>query len=205
VSSESLALAPGTHEAEHGLAAENQRLGFWMFLGSECVFFASLIGTYVALHGRNPTGPGPRDVFDIPLTAVATFTLLASSLTMGLAVNAIARNRLRSLRTWLVVTALLGLGFLGMQAYEFTDFWQKGLHYNTSMFSASFFTLTGFHGLHVSFGVSWIISLLVYSLRAKDVDARQTVRFETAGLYWHFVDIVWVVIFTVVYLMGVSG
>lgn len=194
------AAEPAPHSS---LAIENQRLGFWMFLGSECVFFASLIGSYLALHGRNLTGPGPKQLFDIPYAAVATFILLASSLTMGLGVAAIGQGDKRRMRFWLVVTAGLGVAFLGMQANEFATFYHHGLHLNTSLFGAGFFTVTGFHGLHVSFGVAWILSLLIYSYRAKDLDAGQSIRFETAALYWHFVDVVWIVIFTVIYLLGV--
>jgi heme/copper-type cytochrome/quinol oxidase subunit 3 len=194
---------PAAAHRHDAMPVENQRLGFWMFLGSECAFFASLIGTYLALHGRNLQGPGPRQLFEIPYTSVATFILLASSLTMGLGVAAMGRNDKRGMRLWLMVTLLLGLAFLGMQANEFATFWAAGLHLNTSLFSASFYTLTGFHGLHVSFGVAWILALLIYSFRAKDLDAGQTIRFETAALYWHFVDVVWILIFTVVYLVGV--
>jgi heme/copper-type cytochrome/quinol oxidase subunit 3 len=194
---------PAAAHRHDAMPVENQRLGFWMFLGSECTFFASLIGSYLALHGRSLTGPGPRQLFEIPYTSVATFILLASSLTMGLGVAAMGRNNRRGMRAWLIVTAVLGLIFLGMQVNEFSTFWHAGLHLNTSLFSASFYTLTGFHGLHVTFGVAWIIALLIYSYRAKDLDSSQTVRFETAALYWHFVDVVWILIFSVVYLVGV--
>ncbi len=194
---------PAAAHEHHGLIIENQRLGFWMFLGSECVFFASLIGTYLALHGRDIGNLGPRQLFDIPYASILTFVLLSSSLTMGLGVAAMGRGEVRTMRRWLYATLGLGLVFLGMQVNEFSTYWRAGLHMNSSLFSASFYTLVGFHGLHVTFGVAWIIALIVYSYRAKGLDASQTVRFETAALYWHFVDVVWILIFSVVYLVGV--
>lgn len=195
--------APGAAHEGHGLIVENQRLGFWMFLGSECVFFSSLIGTYLALHGRDIGALGPRQLFDIPYSAVLTFVLLSSSLTMGLGVQAMGRGEIRTMRRWLYVTLFLGLTFVGMQVHEFSSYWAAGLHLNTSLFAACFYVLVGFHGLHVSFGAAWITALIIYSYRAKDLDAKQTVRFETAALYWHFVDVVWILIFSLVYLVGV--
>jgi len=194
---------PAAAHRHDAMPAENQRLGFWIFLGSECTFFASLIGTYLALHSRNMQGLGPRQLFDIPYAAVLTFILLASSLTMGLGVAAMGRGDKRTMRLWLIVTAVLGLIFLGMQVNEFATYWGAGLHLNSSLFGASFYTLVGFHGLHVTFGVTWIIALLVFSWRSKDLTEKQTVYFETAALYWHFVDVVWILIFSIVYLVGV--
>jgi heme/copper-type cytochrome/quinol oxidase subunit 3 len=200
----------GVHDAGgHGemeeMVENNTRLGVWVFLGSECAFFASLIGTYVAVHGAWAPGLGPKQVFDLPLTGTATFALLASSLTMALAVTAAGRNDFARMRTLLVVTAILGLMFVGAQVYEFTDFYHKGLTLHSSLFGASFFVLTGFHGLHVSFGIAWIIAMLVYSYRHKGPLGRNAaVRLEVLGLYWAFVDVVWIVIFTVVYILGTA-
>lgn len=191
----------------HTLAnIENTKTGVWVWLASECAFFASLIGSYLALHGHYRPGPGPAQLFDLKLTAVATFVLLISSLTMGLAVEAAQRHELGALRPWLAVTALLGLCFVGMQAYEFHHYWHDGLTLSVSAFGSSFFTLVGFHGMHVSFGVAWILSLLIFTFRSRrPFGARDVWRVEIASLYWYFVDVVWVVLFTVVYIMGKLG
>jgi cytochrome c oxidase subunit 3 len=182
--------------------AENTKLGVWVWLASDCALFASLIATYLTLHGQTGSGPTPRELFNLPMTAAATFVLLLSSMTMGFGLEAAQRlDRAATLR-WLVPTAVLGLGFVGMQAFEFTHYVRDGLTMATSNFGASFYTLVGFHGLHVSFGVAWLTSLLVYLLRRADVPAGEVWRLEAASLYWYFVDVVWVVIFTVVYLMG---
>jgi cytochrome c oxidase subunit 3/cytochrome o ubiquinol oxidase subunit 3 len=138
-------------------------------------------------------------VFDIPLTSVSSFILLMSSLTMVLAVNAAKRKDDKLTNQWLVVTALLGALFVGGQVYEFTVFYQEGLGFTTSLFASSFFALTGFHGIHVTVGILMLLSLVGLSLRDKlGQDKAETV--EIIGLYWHFVDIVWIIIFTVVYL-----
>lgn len=180
------------------------KMGFWIFIASESTFFASLIGTYLALHGSAVSGPKPMDVFNIPLTTISTFDLLMSSLMMVLAVAASREGRMRQTRLWLGMTALLGAIFLGFQAYEFTTFVGEGLSYTTNIFASSFYTLTGFHGAHVAFGVAWLLMLLVQSFR-HGLSAANAVKVEVAGLYWHFVDVVWIVIFTVVYLFAFVG
>lgn len=179
---------------------ENVKFGFWLFLASECLFFASLVGTYLALHGKSLTGPFPQDVFNIPLTTVSSFVLLTSSLTMVLAVAAIQHADGAAMKRWLAVTAFLGLVLLGFQAYEFTEFVHEGLTLRTNVFGASFYTLTGFHGAHVAIGVIWLVTLLIHALRGGITPDKAT-AVEVAGLYWHFVDVVWIVIFTVVYLL----
>ena len=194
--------AAAAHGAAHetALGVDNLKLGFWIFLASECVFFASLIGTYLTSYRSRLAGPGPDEVFNLTLTTVSTFDLLMSSLTMVLAVAAIGRGDVRQMRLWLALTALLGLIFLGFQAYEFTEFVHKGLTLTSSVFGASFYTLTGFHGAHVAIGVLWLLTLLVYSFLG-GITPDKALKVEVAGLYWHFVDVVWIVIFTVVYLM----
>ena len=204
------AAAAAAHEvpaAPHGQSTgiENTKLGVWVWLASECAFFASLIGTYLSLHSHYAPGPSAAQLFDLKLTGVATFVLLSSSLTMGLAVEAQQRGQTGRLRGLLAVTALLGLVFVGMQAIEFTTYVHKGLTPTVSAFGSSFFTLVGFHGMHVSFGVAWIVSLLIYTFRKRDFGPADTWRIEIASLYWYFVDVVWVVLFTVVYLMGKMG
>ncbi|MCP4850804.1 MAG: heme-copper oxidase subunit III [Actinomycetia bacterium] len=172
----------------------------WVFLGSECLLFGGLISTYLIYRSRFGDGPGPGDVFDIPFTSVSSFVLLMSSLTMVLALSALQRGDIRNNRVWLLTTALLGSLFIGGQVYEFTTFVREGLTYSTSPFSSAFFTLTGFHGVHVSLGIVMLMSLLISSLRGTLTKERsETV--EIVGLYWHFVDVVWIFIFTVIYLV----
>jgi heme/copper-type cytochrome/quinol oxidase subunit 3 len=189
------------HEHE---AAENTRLGMWVFLGSESVFFATLIGSYLALHNKLAGGPGPLNLFNLEQTGAASIALLLSSVTMALAVSAAHRGQAGRVRLWLVVTVLLGLAFLANQALEFTDMWSQGLTLTSSAFGSAFYTLTGFHGLHVTFGVLWLLVSLAHSLRRRreGLSGNEPVQLEIAGLYWAFVDVVWIVIFTVVYLIG---
>ena len=182
---------------------DNRKLLMWMFLASDCMFFGSLIATYMIYRGRSEdigVGPFPADILDIPYTSVSAFVLLMSSLTMVLALAAIQKNDMRGLRVWLAATSLLGVVFLGGQYFEFTEFFHEGLSLQTNMFGASFFTLTGFHGAHVTIGVVWLLSLLFVSLRG-GLSQKDATNVEIAGLYWHFVDIVWIIIFTLVYLI----
>ena len=188
----------GGHVTATGL--DNRKLGMWAFLGSECLFFGSLISTYLIYRGRSVRGPFPEEVYDIPFTSVSSFVLLMSSLTMVLALNAIQRGDHRRLRIWLLATALLGMTFLGGQVFEFTVFVNEGLTLSRNLFGSSFFVLTGFHGAHVSVGVLMLLVLFGMSLAGR-LPTTQSERVELIGLYWHFVDIVWIVIFTVVYLI----
>jgi heme/copper-type cytochrome/quinol oxidase subunit 3 len=178
----------------------NNKMGMWLFLGSECLLFGGLISTYMLYRGRVSAGPGPDQIYDIPFTSVSSFVLLMSSLTMVLAVSAANRRDERNTKVWLVVTALLGATFVGGQAYEFTSFYREGLGYTTSLFSSSFYTLTGFHGVHVSVGIVMLLSLALM-IRSDRVTGNKAEVVELIGLYWHFVDIVWIVIFTLVYLI----
>lgn len=185
--------------------AERTRFGVWLWLASDSALFASLFATYLAVHGALGTGPGPRRLFDLPLTALATFVLLGSSLAMGFALDALGRGEMHPLRVWLGITAALGAVFVGLQAAEFHRYSRLGLTFARSDFASSFYTLVGFHGLHVTFGVIWLTSLLVFACRRERVDRADFWRFETASLYWYFVDVVWVVLFSVVYLLGKAG
>jgi cytochrome c oxidase subunit 3/cytochrome o ubiquinol oxidase subunit 3 len=151
-------------------------------------------------RGRHSGSLGPDQIYDIPFTSVSSFVLLMSSLTMVLAVSAANRRDDRNTKVWLVITALLGATFVGGQAYEFTTFYREGLGYTTSLFSSSFYTLTGFHGVHVSVGIIMLLSLALM-VRSNRVTGRKPEVVELIGLYWHFVDIVWIVIFTLVYLI----
>ena len=190
--------------ADHGHATStgisNTKLAMWVYLGSDCLLFGTLISTYLLLRHRSVGGPTPQDVFDIPFTSVSSFVLLMSSLTMALAVSSIGRGDVRLNRIWLATTAMLGAVFVGGQVYEFTTFYREGLGYTTNIFGSAFYTLTGFHGIHVSVGIIMLMSLLVMSLRG-NLGPERAEAVETIGLYWHFVDIVWIIIFTVVYLI----
>lgn len=176
------------------------KVGFWTFIGSECLFFATLISTYMVYKGRSIVGPYPEEILDIPLTSVSTFVLLMSSLAMVLGLDGIQRGSRKLTLIWLGAVILLGVTFLGFQVYEFNHFVHEGLTLSTNVFGSSFFVLTGFHGAHVAGGVIWLSTLWILAARGK-LNQGDSLKVEIAGLYWHFVDIVWIVIFTLVYLI----
>jgi heme/copper-type cytochrome/quinol oxidase subunit 3 len=190
------------HEQHTSTGLDNVKMAMWAFLGSECLFFGSLISTYLLYRRRTlpGQGPNPHDIYDIPYTSVSSFVLLMSSLTMVLALAAIQRGDHKGLRTWILATAALGMVFIGGQIYEFTTFVEEGLTLSSSPAGSAFFLLTGFHGAHVTVGILMLLLVLGMSLagRLLQADARKV---ELVGLYWHFVDIVWIVVFTVVYLI----
>ncbi len=204
---------PG-HEADaHAAAADahghpptntglsNDKVAMWAFLGSECLLFGALISTFFLYRSRAPLGTvKPHDVYDIPFTSVSSFILLMSSLTMVLALSAFNRADSRRAMVWLSATALLGATFLGGQIYEFTVFIREGMTMKTNPASSAFYVLTGFHGTHVGIGVLMLLILVILIARGRLTPARAE-TIEIAGLYWHFVDVVWVVVFTVVYLL----
>ncbi|HET8770651.1 MAG TPA: cytochrome c oxidase subunit 3 [Gemmatimonadaceae bacterium] len=212
-----------THYTTTGL--DNRKVAIWAFIGSECMLFASLIATYLIYKGRSLVGPFPHTewvneagqtlpaILDIPVTSASTFVLLMSSLAMVLALQAVQLKDTplpadanwwgriqRSSKTWLLVTAMLGTTFLGFQAYEFTAFVNEGLTIRTNLFGSSFFTLTGFHGAHVTVGVLWLMSLLFIDMK-RGLGPADEVSVDIAALYWHFVDVVWIAIFTLIYLI----
>ncbi|MGW8282466.1 MAG: cytochrome c oxidase subunit 3 [Gemmatimonadota bacterium] len=196
--SEATATTADMHHTSTGLPS--RKLLMWAFIGSECILFGSLIITYLVFRGRSVVGPYPEELLNIPFITVTTFTLLMSSLTMVLALAAVQRNDMRQGKLWLLMTALLGLVFLSGQIYEFSHFVHEGLGLTTNLFGASFFLLTGTHGAHVLVGVIWLTTLFVLALRGRLTDANaETV--EITGLYWHFVDVVWIVLFTIIYLL----
>ncbi|HXH84509.1 MAG TPA: cytochrome c oxidase subunit 4, partial [Candidatus Tectomicrobia bacterium] len=182
------------------LGIDHRKVGMWVFLGSECLFFGTLIATYMAYRGRSVVGPHPEAILNIPLTTLSTFDLLMSSLLMVLALAALQRGDLGQATLWLCGTAFFGLIFLGFQAYEFTHFVGEGLTLQQNLFGSTFFVLTGFHGAHVAIGVTWLLALATLAVRRR-LGVTDAVKVEVAGLYWHFVDIVWIVIFTLVYLV----
>jgi len=190
---------PGHPPTSTGLT--NEKVAMWAFLGSECLLFGALISTYLLFKGQSAPGTiTPHDVFDIPYTSVSSFVLLMSSLTMVLALAAIQRADHRATRIWLLTTALLGASFVAGQCYEFTVFVREGMNLRVNLFGSSFFVLTGFHGAHVTIGVLMLLSLYSLSLKGKLPESKaETV--ELVGLYWHFVDVIWIVIFTLVYLL----
>ena len=232
-----IAHTPAHEPTTTGLS--HRKLLMWAFLGSDCMFFGSLIGTYVVYQGKSTGGLLPEDVFSIPTTSVSTFVLLMSSMGMVLAYAALTRGNLKAFRIWIASTAILGMTFLSFQVFEFFEFVNHevefecstpvadltefemsfrdeectagveevkleghGLTPRTNLFGTTFFTLTGFHGAHVTLGVIWLLSLFFYSFRGGVTPARN-LDVDLAALYWHFVDVVWIVIFTVVYLFGV--
>jgi heme/copper-type cytochrome/quinol oxidase subunit 3 len=191
------------HETAHletSTGVDNRKLLMWLFLSSDCLFFGSFIAAYLLYRDRSIVGPYPEDLFDIPFTSVSAFILLMSSVSMVLALSAIQRGKVRDMQIWLFTTAMLGTLFIAGQAYEFTEFAHHGLALDTNLFGTTFFVLTGFHGAHVTIGVLILLSLFVYSLRG-GIQQKDSLNIELAGLYWHFVDIVWIVIFTLIYLV----
>jgi heme/copper-type cytochrome/quinol oxidase subunit 3 len=190
-----------THDEHHytSTGLDSWKVGFWTFIGSECLFFATLISTYMVYKGASITGPYPEEILDIPLTTISTFVLLMSSLAMVLALDGVQKGK-RAGQFWLLMVILLGITFLGFQVYEFSHFVHEGLTIQQNVFGSSFFVLTGFHGAHVTGGVLWLSILLIRSLRGK-LPPQKSLQLEIAGLYWHFVDIVWIAIFTLIYLI----
>jgi heme/copper-type cytochrome/quinol oxidase subunit 3 len=186
------------HHTSTGL--NNRKMLFWAFLGSECMFFGSLIATYLVYRGRDQVGPHPHEIFSIPFTSFSAFVLLMSSLTMVLALAACQRGNQRGTSIWLAATALLGMIFVGGQCYEFTEFYLHGLKLQTNLFGATFYVLTGFHGTHVTVGVIWLWTLFMMSVKGK-LGKDRALDVEIGGLYWHFVDVVWIAIFTLIYLI----
>jgi heme/copper-type cytochrome/quinol oxidase subunit 3 len=200
----------GAHDAGHDAHAlhpptstgqNSWKLGFWVFIGSESLLFGTLIATYLVYVGKSVAGPLPHEILDIPLTTVSTFVLLMSSLAMVLALDAVQKANRRGAVTWLLMTASLGALFLGFQAYEFTHFYHVGLRLDTNLFGSTFFILTGFHGAHVAVGVMWLLILWIDALRGR-LTPKDALKVEISGLYWHFVDVVWIVIFMLIYLMS---
>jgi heme/copper-type cytochrome/quinol oxidase subunit 3 len=207
-----------THYTTTGL--DNRKVAIWAFIGSECMLFASLISTYLIYKGKSIVGPYPHDawtapdghvfkaILNIPVTTQSTFVLLMSSLAMVLALDAV-ENRGKpgyvgtlkgNSRLWLAATAALGTTFLSYQAFEFTSFVHEGLTIHTNLFGSSFFTLTGFHGAHVTAGVLWLLTLLSIDIR-RGLMPKDAILVDICALYWHFVDVVWIAIFTLVYLI----
>ncbi|WP_027416288.1 cytochrome o ubiquinol oxidase subunit III [Aneurinibacillus terranovensis] len=193
-----------SHHEDHG--HENHEslkiLGFWIFLVTDCILFGSLFATYVVLRTHTDGGPTGKELFEVPGFVTETFLLLTSSFTSGLATLAMHKGKLKSLIGWLIVTVLLGLGFIGFEVSEFTKMAMEGATISRSAFLSAFFTLVGTHGLHVSVGLIWMIGI-IFQLKHYGITDVTNRKVSIISLYWHFLDAVWIFLFTVVYLMGV--
>jgi cytochrome o ubiquinol oxidase subunit 3 len=190
------------HRHHEAAIRDSRELGFWFYLMSDAVIFSLLFATYASMTGNTAGGPGTRDVFDLGHTLIETALLLGSSLTCGLAVIAANRRQTGQAIAWLLVTLALGLGFVGMEAVEFGDMIAQGAGPDRSGFLSAFFTLVGTHGLHVSFGSLWLL-VMIGQLLVKGPNPWVLSRLQRWGVFWHFLDIVWIGIFSVVYLPGV--
>jgi heme/copper-type cytochrome/quinol oxidase subunit 3 len=196
------------HSTDTNTGVSNAKLAIWLFLSSEALFFGAFISTYFLYRGRdsvflnkgNPDALTPEKLYNIPFTSVTSFILLMSSLTMVLALAAIQRGDHKRLRIWLLATCLFGATFIAGQVFEFTEFYREGLHLSTNMFGTTFYVLTGLHGAHVTVGIIWLLLLWGRSAQGH-LKQEHAQGVEIAGLYWHFVDVVWIFIFTAIYLV----
>jgi cytochrome o ubiquinol oxidase subunit 3 len=203
----SIATTAGTEpvfhlEEEHAHAeGSSTMLGFWLYLMSDCLIFAMLFAAYGVLGGNYAAGPAPKDLFDLDLVAVNTTMLLLSSITYGFAMLTMDKGRVAATQAWLAVTGLFGLAFLSIELYEFSHMIQEGATPQRSAFLSSFFTLVGTHGLHVTFGIVWLVTLMTQVARFGLTEANRR-RLMCLSMFWHFLDVVWIGVFTFVYLMG---
>lgn len=186
-------------EEEH--VANGTLLGFWLYLMSDCLIFAALFATYGVLSQSYAGGPTGADLFDLPLVALNTSFLLVSSITYGFAMLQMQQGKLSGTMQWLAITGVLGVGFLGLEMYEFYHLIHIGAGPQTSAFLSSFFALVGTHGLHVLFGILWLVILLL-QLRKFGLTGANRRRLFCLSMFWHFLDVVWIGVFTIVYLMG---
>ncbi|MFA1818691.1 cytochrome (ubi)quinol oxidase subunit III [Virgibacillus oceani] len=187
------------------LEGRNKFLGLWFFLGGETVLFASFFGTYLALRNSTAGGPASTDIFGLGLVFAMTMILLTSSLTSVYAMYHMKNNDFKKMMLWLGITGLLGISFLALEIYEFAHYIiDYEFTFRSSAFGSAFYTLVGFHGGHVLFGITWLIALMVRNAK-RGLNLYNAPKFYTFSLYWHFIDVVWVFIFTVVYLMGRVG
>ncbi|MBD1373384.1 cytochrome (ubi)quinol oxidase subunit III [Hazenella sp. IB182357] len=186
------------------LEGKNKVLGFWLFLAAEVVLFACLFGTYLALKSQTMSGPTSMELFDLNLVIVATALLLTSSLTSVFAMSAMNQRKLKLMQFWLGVTVFLGLAFLILEIYEFVHYIHLGHTFMSSAFGSAFYALVGTHGAHVTFGIIWISSLMIQAQK-RGINTDTAPKLFVSSLYWHFIDVVWVFIFSLVYLLGKVG
>jgi heme/copper-type cytochrome/quinol oxidase subunit 3 len=196
--------AEGSHHEDHfragkALGLDHRKLGMWLFLASEVMFFGGLLSTFLFYKVNNPS-PSEVALLDVVLVGVNTFILLTSSFTVVLGLTAIQRNNVQGVMRFLGITMLLGAVFLAGQGYEFVKLYYEGMTLSSSVFASAFFTLTGFHGLHVFIGLIWA-GLTIFKAYQGQYSAEEYGGVEIFGLYWHFVDIVWIVLFTLIYLV----
>jgi cytochrome o ubiquinol oxidase subunit 3 len=184
------------HHPENGTL-----LGFWLYLMSDCLIFACLFAVYAVLGRNYAGGPTGAELFDLPLVAVNTSLLLLSSITYGFAMLAMQRNGLGETQLWLAITGLLGAGFITLEMHEFLHLIHEGAGPQRSAFLSSFYTLVGTHGLHVSFGIIWLVTLMA-QIGRHGLIAENRRRLMCLSMFWHFLDVIWIGVFTVVYLMG---
>ena len=188
-------------EDPHHPEGHSTMLGFWMYLMSDCLIFAMLFAVYAVIGGNYAAGPAPKDLFDLPLVALNTSMLLFSSITYGFAMLAMVKNRTAQMQTWLAITGVFGLCFLGIELYEFAHMIHLGATPQRSGFLSAFFFLVGTHGLHVTFGCIWLVTLMVQVWRKGLIPANKR-RLMCLSLFWHFLDVIWIGVFTFVYLFG---
>ncbi|WP_437608747.1 cytochrome o ubiquinol oxidase subunit III [Erwinia sp. V71] len=189
--------------AEHGHhdAGANKVFGFWIYLMSDCIIFATLFATYAVMVNATAGGPAGKDIFELPFVAVETALLLLSSITYGFAVISMNKGSKAAVNGWLALTFLFGVGFIGMEIYEFHHLIAEGFGPQRSGFLSAFFTLVGTHGLHVTSGLIWMLVLMYQVARRGLTDTNRT-RIMCLSMFWHFLDVVWICVFTIVYLMG---
>ncbi|MTH35305.1 cytochrome o ubiquinol oxidase subunit III [Paracoccus limosus] len=189
-------------EPHHHPEGASTSIGFWVYLMSDCLMFAVLFATFGVLRGNLAAGPGPKDLFDLSLVAVNTTMLLLSSITYGFAMLRMGAGDKSGTLRWLAITLFFGLCFLGIELYEFHHMIAEGAGPWRSAFLSSFFALVGTHGLHVTFGSIWLVTLMVQVSKFGLTSANQR-RLTCLSLFWHFLDLIWIGVFTVVYLLGV--
>ncbi|WP_420877071.1 cytochrome o ubiquinol oxidase subunit III [Sphingomonas insulae] len=189
-------------DEHHHDAGGSTMLGFWLYLMSDCLIFAMLFASYGVFGGSYAGGPQPHEIFELPLVALNTSMLLLSSITYGFAMLAMNDGKVRAVQGWLAITGLFGLAFLCIELYEFANLIHEGAGPQRSAFLSSFFTLVGTHGLHVTFGLIWLVTLMVQVGRKGLIAANQR-RLQCLSLFWHFLDVIWIGVFTFVYLLGV--
>jgi cytochrome o ubiquinol oxidase subunit 3 len=190
------------YETEEVHVENGTLLGFWLYLMSDCLIFACLFAVYGVLGRSYAAGPSGADLFDLPLVALNTSMLLLSSITYGFAMLEMQKNRMRATLTWLAITGLFGAAFISLELYEFAHLIHEGAGPQRSAFLSSFFTLVGTHGLHVTFGIIWLITLMV-QVGKLGLTPENKRRLMCLSMFWHFLDVVWIGVFTFVYLMGV--
>ncbi|WP_440615974.1 cytochrome o ubiquinol oxidase subunit III [Cysteiniphilum sp. 6C5] len=192
-----------SHHGEHHHHYDGSKsvFGFWIYIMSDCVLFATLFAVYAVFHTHTFGGPSAKELFSLPFVFVETMLLLMSSFTFGLATLSRNSGNIKLITGWLWVTFILGLGFIIMEVYEFHHLYMEGHSWAQSAFLSSFFTLVGTHGLHVSIGLIWIVSM-IFQIRKHGITPMSKTKLTYLGLFWHFLDIVWIFVFSVVYLMG---